>query len=155
MPKLPSSSHANSPNDAIARAFVGVGLRPPHYREMLAAAPALAMLEVHSENYFGAGGQPLHFLTRFREHYPLSLHGVGLSLGSTDPLNERHIDHLARLVQRFEPALVSEHLSWSSIGGRYANDLLPLPYTKDALERMCARVDAPSVQQDERLSRNR
>jgi uncharacterized protein (UPF0276 family) len=130
-------------------ASAGIGLRAPHYAGLLERRPALAFLEVHSENYFCDGGAPLAWLERFRPHYPLSLHGVGLSLGSADPLDERHLARLEALVRRFEPALVSEHLCWSSIGGRHANDLLPLPYTREALDHVVRRVDA--VQ--ERLAR--
>lgn len=118
----------------------GVGLRPPHYREMLATLPGIGWLEVHSENYFGSGGQPLHFLERLREHYPLSLHGVGLSLGSTDPLDRGHLSKLRALMERFEPALVSDHLCWCSVGGRHLNDLLPLPYTEEALDHVVTRI---------------
>ncbi len=121
--------------------FAGVGLRPRHYRELLAKRPPLALLEVHSENYFGDGGQPLQWLERFRAHYPLSFHGVGASLGSADALDAAHLQRLKRLVDRFEPTLVSEHLCWSAIGGRHANDLLPLPYTEEALARMIDHVD--------------
>lgn len=123
-------------------ASAGIGLRAPHYRELLDKRPALGWLEVHSENYFGDGGQPLHFLQRAREGYPLSLHGVGLSLGSTDPLDESHLRKLKRLIERFEPGLVSEHLCWNSFQGRHFHDLLPLPYSEATLEHVCARVDA-------------
>ncbi len=118
----------------------GIGLRAPHYREVLEQRPAAGWLEVHSENYFGAGGAPLHYLERIREHYPLSLHGVGLSLGSADNLNSAHLEKLRTLIARVEPALVSEHLCWSSIGGRYLNDLAPLPYTEEALRHVSARI---------------
>ena len=121
-------------------AQAGVGLRAPHYREFLETRPAAGWLEVHPENYFTAGGKPLHFLEQLRTCYPLSLHGVGLSIGSTDLLNIRHLDRLKELIQRFEPALVSEHVSWGSVGGRYHNDLLPLPYTEEALEHVVTRV---------------
>ncbi|MGQ0656659.1 MAG: MNIO family bufferin maturase [Chromatiales bacterium] len=121
-------------------AQAGIGLRAEHYREVLESRPRVGWLEVHSENYFGEGGAPLHYLEQIRSHYPLSLHGVGLSLGSTDPLNTWHLEKLKRLIQRFEPTLVSEHLSWSSIGERYLNDLLPLPYTEEALNHMMARI---------------
>jgi uncharacterized protein (UPF0276 family) len=121
---------------------VGIGLRAPHYSEVLGRRPPLAFLEVHSENYFAAGGQPLAWLERFRGEYALSLHGVGLSLGSADPLDERHLAKLESLVARFEPILVSEHLCWSSYGGRHANDLLPLPYTEESLAHVVARIDA-------------
>ena len=95
---------------------------------------------MHSENYFGEGGAPLRILERLRAHYPLSLHGVGMSLGSTDPLDRGHLAKLKALIERFEPGLVSDHLSWSSVGGRHFNDLLPLPYTEEALAHVSRRV---------------
>lgn len=101
----------------------------------------MGFLEVHSENFFGEGGQPHHFLERARDLYSLSLHGVGLSLGSSDELNEAHLEALDRLIRRYQPFLVSEHLCWSSIGGRYLNELLPLPYTEEALAHVSMRVD--------------
>jgi uncharacterized protein len=122
-------------------ARAGIGLRAPHYRDVLDLLPGVGWLEVHSENYFGAGGRPLHYLERIRVHYPISLHGVGLSLGSADPLNPVHLRKLKELVERLEPGLVSDHLSWSSVNGRYLNDLLPLPYTEEALAHFCRRVD--------------
>jgi len=125
---------------AAAGGGVGIGLRAPHYAQVLERRPALAFLEVHSENFFCEGGAPLAWLERFRAAYPLSLHGVGLSLGSADRLDERHLAKLEALVRRFEPHLVSEHLSWSAIGGRHANDLLPLPYTEEALTLVVERV---------------
>lgn len=107
---------------------------------MLERRPALAFLEVHSENFFGDGGPALDWLERFRERHALSFHGVGLSLGSADALDERHLSRLARLVDRFAPAQVSEHLSWSSAGGRHANELLPLPFTREAAEHVAGRI---------------
>jgi uncharacterized protein len=121
-------------------AGAGIGLRPPHYRELLQRLPSVGWLEVHSENYFGDGGQPLYFLERAAAHYPLSLHGVGLSLGSVDELNSDHLRKLKRLVDRFSPAFVSDHLCWCSIDRRFVNDLLPLPYTEEALEVVCRHV---------------
>lgn len=121
-------------------ASAGIGLRADHYREVLETMPAVGWFEVHSENYFGAGGLPLHYLEQVRAEYPISLHGVGLSLGSADPLNPEHLRRLKSLVDRFAPGLVSEHLCWSSIGGRYLNDLVPLPYTEEALGHVAARV---------------
>ncbi|APV49815.1 hypothetical protein BWI17_09060 [Betaproteobacteria bacterium GR16-43] len=118
----------------------GIGLRAPHYAEIARRKPRLAFLEVHSENFFGDGGPPLAWLERFRADYPLSLHGVGLSLGTADALDETHLAKLAALAQRFEPALVSEHLCWGAIGGRFANDLLPLPYTEPALARVIEQI---------------
>ncbi|MEO5677300.1 MAG: DUF692 domain-containing protein, partial [Usitatibacter sp.] len=120
--------------------MVGIGLRAAHYGEILARRPVAGFLEAHSENFFAPGGPDLAWLDRFRALYPLSLHGVGLSLGSVDPLDERHLAKLEALVSRVEPLLVSEHLSWSSFGGRHANDLLPLPYTDEALDHVCARI---------------
>lgn len=118
----------------------GIGLRSVHYRDILATRPQVGWFEAHSENYFGAGGQPLHYLERIRSLYPLSLHGVGLSLGSAGPLDREHLRKLKSLVQRFEPALVSEHLSWGAAAGRHLNDLLPLPYTEEALRVVGAHV---------------
>ena len=101
----------------------------------------MAWFEVHSENYFAEGGPALAALDRIRADYPLSLHGVGLSLGSTDPLARPHLDKLAQLIARVEPALVSEHLCWSGVAGRHFNDLLPLPFTGEALAHVCSRVE--------------
>jgi len=121
-------------------AAAGVGLRAPHVAQVDAERPRVAWLEVHSENYYADGGPALAALDRIRRDYPLSLHGVGMSLGSTDPLDRSHLDKLKRLIARTEPALVSEHLCWSGVGGRHLNDLLPLPYTEEALAHVCARV---------------
>ena len=120
----------------------GIGLRAPHVAEVRATRPRVGWFEVHSENYFVDGGPALASLAAIRADYPLSLHGVGLSLGSTDPLDRGHLARLARLIARVEPALVSEHLCWSGVGGRHFNDLLPLPYTEEALAHVCDRVDA-------------
>ncbi len=128
------------PNRSPIPAHAGIGLRHPHYEAVLERLPEVGWLEVHSENYFGAGGPPLHYLEKLRDQYPLSLHGVGLSLGSTDEINIRHLEQLKRLIVRFEPGLISEHLCWSSVGGRYLNDLLPLPYTEEALAHVVARI---------------
>jgi len=121
-------------------ASAGIGLRAPHYHALLETLPPVGWLEVHSENYFGAGGPALAYLEALRAHYPLSLHGVGLSIGSTDPLDPEHLTRLACLVERFEPGLVSEHLAWGSVGGRHFHDLLPLPYTEESLVHVTARV---------------
>jgi len=122
-------------------ASVGIGLRQPHYREVFERRPALGFVEVHSENFFLDGGASMQMLERARAAYPISLHGVGLSLGSADALAERHLGKLQRLVERVEPALVSEHLSWGSVAGRHFNDLLPLPLTHEALALLSERVD--------------
>jgi len=121
-------------------AHAGIGLRAQHHAEVLNERPAVGWFEAHSENYFADGGAHLDYLDRIRADYPLSLHGVGLSLGSADPLDREHLRRLARLSRRVEPALISEHLSWSSVGGTFANDLLPLPYTEEALRHVSAKI---------------
>ena len=118
----------------------GIGLRAPHVREVLDRKPAVAWFEIHSENYFADGGPALAALSRIRSEHAVAMHGVGLSLGSTDPLDREHLRKLVRLARRIEPAVVSEHLCWSSMDGRHFNDLLPLPYTEEALDHVCARV---------------
>lgn len=118
----------------------GIGLRGPHYAEFLRRLPTLALVEVHSENHFGLGGAPLQVLHEVREHYPLSLHGVGLSLGSVDPLDRTHLRKLGELIRCVEPALVSEHLSWNAIDGEHWRDLLPLPHTEVAIEHLVSRI---------------
>ena len=121
-------------------ACAGIGLRAPHHRQVLASPPNVGWLEVHSENFFGPGGEPLRVLEAVRARYPISLHGVGMSLGSADELSRPHLRKLKTLVERIEPASISEHLCWSSIGEHYLNDLLPLPYTRAALDHVCARI---------------
>jgi len=119
----------------------GLGLRAPHLQQVRQEIPAIAWFEVHSENYFLAGGPALAVLEEIRGNYPLSLHGVGMSLGGADDLDRDHLRQLKALAERIQPAAVSEHLCWSSIGGRWLNDLLPLPYTRQALARVCAHVE--------------
>jgi uncharacterized protein (UPF0276 family) len=123
-------------------ARAGIGLRAQHHEAVLTDSPPVGWFEAHSENYFAEGGGRVEWLERIRSCYPLSLHGVGLSLGTVDPLNGRHLAALKRVVRRFEPGFVSEHLSWSSVDGRFANDLLPLPYTEEALRHVSARIAA-------------
>jgi len=112
----------------------GVGLKAQHYAEILKNRPDIGWFEVHTENYMGAGGPPHRYLEAIAERYPLSFHGVGLSLGSADGLNPQHLNRKRELVDKYRPSLVSEHLSWSSFGGTYLNDLLPLPYTEETLK---------------------
>lgn len=121
-------------------AGAGVGLRAAHHEALLAERPAVGWLEVHTENYFHEGGAHLRALERAREHYPLSLHGVGLGLGSAGALEREHLARLRAAVRRFEPALVSEHACWGHFGGEHFNDLLPLPYTEEALEHLARRI---------------
>lgn len=118
----------------------GIGLRSPHVAHVLEAAPPVAWFEVHSENYFADGGPALETVDRVAARWPLSLHGVGLGLGSAEPLDREHLARLKRLVDRVRPGLVSEHLCWGRIAGRHFNDLLPLPYTAEALDLMASRV---------------
>jgi uncharacterized protein (UPF0276 family) len=126
----------------------GVGLRAPHYQEVLETQPRLGWVEVHSENFFG-GGAPLRTLLRVRELYPVSLHGVGMGLASPAPLNRAHLSELDRLCQAVQPAAVSEHLCWNTAAGLVSNDLLPFPYTQEALTHVARRVE----QVQEKLSR--
>jgi uncharacterized protein (UPF0276 family) len=118
----------------------GVGLRPPHYAEILETQPHVEWFEVISENFFEPGGNPRRVLHAVRERWPVVLHGVSMSLGSVDPLNEQYLKKLKALEQEIEPAWVSDHLCWGSFGGRYAHDLLPLPYTEEAVEHFASRV---------------
>ncbi|HEX6137767.1 MAG TPA: DUF692 domain-containing protein [Casimicrobiaceae bacterium] len=120
----------------------GIGLRSPHVAGVLRERPAVAWFEVHSENYYVDGGPALSALLRIRADHPLSLHGVGMSLGSVDPLDRAHVAKLRRLIARAEPSLVSEHLCWSGIDRRHFNDLLPLPPTGEALAHVCSRIAA-------------
>ncbi|WP_374354034.1 DUF692 family multinuclear iron-containing protein [Chitinimonas sp.] len=118
----------------------GIGLRPPHIGEVLRQLPDVAWFEVHAENYFG-GGANVAALERVRARYPISLHGVGLGLGSPAPLDPVHLAAFRALVERIEPQAVSEHLCWNRLGDEFFNDLLPLPYSQDALDWMVERVD--------------
>lgn len=130
----------SAPEGNAAVRGVGIGLRASHYGEFLDSHPQIDWLEVHSENYFGDGGYDLHVLEHVRSQYPISLHGVALSLGSADGVRATHLAKLKRLVDRIEPALVSEHLCWAALGPRHFNDLLPMPYTREALERVVSHV---------------
>lgn len=122
-------------------ASAGVGLRPEHYADILAAPAPLGWFEAHPENYMCAGGPQHRILTQIRAQYPLSFHGVGLSLGGEARPDTEHLVRLRALIDRYQPALFSEHLAWSSHGGRFLNDLLPLPYTQLTLDRLADHVD--------------
>lgn len=119
----------------------GIGLRSQHHQEIIARQPAVPWLEVLSENYYAAGGTALANLEQIRNLYPITLHGVGMSLGSTDPLNFDYLARLKSLADRFEPEWLSDHLAWISVGEEYVHDLLPLPYTQEALDHVVARID--------------
>jgi hypothetical protein len=119
----------------------GVGLKPQHFPDIVGPWPAMGFFEIHAENYF-VGGGPMHErLGRIRERYALSVHGVGLSIGGECPLDAGHLAALQCLVERYQPEQVSEHLAWSSHGGAFFNDLLPVPYDDMALDRICAHID--------------
>jgi uncharacterized protein (UPF0276 family) len=120
----------------------GVGLRPPHYPAILDEGHLADWFEVISENFMIRGGRPLAVLERVRAERPIVLHGVSLSLAATDPLNERYLDDLRGLAARFDPAWISDHLCWGSYGRHYAHDLLPLPFTEEALAHVVERVQA-------------
>lgn len=122
-------------------ARAGVGLKAEHYRIILETLPEMGFFEVHAENYMGAGGPPHRYLSAIREHYPLSLHGVGLSIGSDRPLDREHLRRLQGLIERYAPALFSEHLAWSTHDAGFLNDLLPVPYTGETLRRVVEHVD--------------
>ncbi|MBT9382727.1 DUF692 domain-containing protein [Pseudooceanicola sp. CBS1P-1] len=119
----------------------GVGFKPQHYEALMADPGPVAWLEVHAENYMGAGGRPLAQLQALAARFPVSVHGVGLSIGGEGPLEHAHLDRLRGLVDHLPAARFSEHLAWSSHGGAFLNDLLPLPYTARTLARVCAHVD--------------
>jgi uncharacterized protein (UPF0276 family) len=118
----------------------GVGLRPVHYAHVLDTCPAVDWFEVISENFMVPGGRPLHVLERVRADYPLVLHGVSLSIGSSDPLDLAYLGELRALAERIEPAWVSDHLCWTGVGGHNLHDLLPLPYTEEALAHVVERI---------------
>jgi len=127
----------------------GVGLKPEHYRTILETGPDIGFFEVHAENYMGAGGPPHRYLAAIRARYPLSLHGVGLSIGGERPLAHDHLARLKELIERYEPGLFSEHLAWSTHDNAFFNDLLPLPYTDETLARVVRHI----TQVQERLGR--
>ena len=120
--------------------MAGIGFKPQHFQTMRATTPRLGFFEVHAENFMGAGGLPHAQLTALRQDYALSLHGVGLSIGGSDDLDRDHLARLKALCDRYDPDSFSEHLAWSSHGGDYLSDLLPLPYTEETLTTVCDHV---------------
>lgn len=119
----------------------GVGLKPQHYGEILETRPGIGWFEIHAENYMGEGGPPHRYMEAVRALYPISLHGVGLSIGGARPLDKEHLARLKHLAERYQPALFSEHLAWSSQDNVYLNDLLPLPYNEETLARVSDHID--------------
>ena len=122
-------------------ARAGVGLKPAHFKDILEGRPDIGFFEVHAENYMVAGGPFHHNLSQIRERYPLSIHGVALSIGAEAPLDKKHLQALAVLLDRYQPQSFSEHLAWSTHGDTFLNDLLPVPYTAATLQRVCAHID--------------
>jgi uncharacterized protein (UPF0276 family) len=133
---VPATVRGNDPIPAKA----GIGLRFQHHQAVLECPPDVAFMEVHTENYMG-GGTPIRCLETVRRDFPISLHGVGLSLGSAEALDPAHLDRIRQVAERIEPALMSEHVAWSVNGGAYLADLLPLPMTEEALDIVCRHVD--------------
>ena len=126
---------------SVLPARAGLGLKPQHYREVLETSPPVGFFEVHAENYMGAGGPPHRYLEQIRARYPLSVHGVGLSIGGDQPLDRTHLARLYRLIERYEPESFSEHLAWSTHDTVFLNDLLPVPYDRPTLRRVCEHID--------------
>jgi uncharacterized protein (UPF0276 family) len=145
-----SGSTHNASADSPVPAAAGIGLRFPHHEQVVQGRPRVAWVELHAENYFG-GGAVRRVLERVRCDYPLSLHGVGLSLGSAEGLDAQHLRRMGELVRSIEPGLVSEHLSWSVVGGQYLADLLPLPMTEEALDVVCRHVEQTQAVLQRRL----
>ena len=118
----------------------GLGLRKEHYETVLAERPDVDWFEIISENYMVDGGKPLDYLTRIREHYPMVMHGVSMSIGSTEPLNFDYLKQLKNLIKRVEPEWISDHLCWTGVNGLNLHDLMPLPYTEEAIKHVADRV---------------
>src|SRR4051812_22940897 len=122
---------------------LGLGLRPKHYADVLEGrAPAghVKWLEIVSDNYLGTGGRPSYFMERIRRDFPMAMHGISMNLGSTDPLDETYLARLKELAARVEPFAISDHLCWTSQGGQHLHDLLPLPYTEEAVAHVSERI---------------
>ena len=137
----PLSDHKVEPVKCHLPKRVGVGLKGQHYEDICSSKPDIGWFEVHPENYMGAGGPPHHYLTRIREDYPISLHGVGLSIGGSTPPSKDHMARIKILVDRYQPASFSEHLAWSSHEAGYFNDLLPLPLTEQTCQTVSEHID--------------
>jgi len=131
---------ANESNQSRPYLGFGLGLRKEHYETVLAERPQVDWFEIISENYMVDGGKPLDYLTRIREHYPMVMHGVSMSIGSTEPLNFTYLKQLKALIKRVEPAWFSDHLCWTGVNGLNLHDLMPLPYTEEAIQHVADRV---------------
>jgi len=137
---MPYSFDIARPDKGLPRA-AGVGLKAAHMAQILEERPNIGWFEIHPENYMGAGGMPHRTLSQIREHYALSIHGVGLSIGGAGDLDTAHLDRLKSLIDRYQPHSFSEHLAWSTHQGRYFNDLLAAPYTSETLQSVCDHVE--------------
>lgn len=126
----------------LSRHSIGVGFKPQHLDQAINSRFEVDFVEVHPENYMVDGGPMLRALETIRSHYPVSLHGVGLSLAGTDPIDSTHLARFAQMIRTYQPISVSEHLAWSTYGGTFFNDLLPVPYTTETLTRVCERIDS-------------
>lgn len=133
--KSPRPSHLEVPDLG-----AGAGLRVPHYGHVLQEGPQMGFFEVISENFFGEGGKPLYHLEKFVERYPIILHGVALSIGAPEPPSRDYLERLKKLVKRVKPPWVSDHFCWCGAGGAHLHDLLPLPYTEEAIKRVSERA---------------
>jgi uncharacterized protein (UPF0276 family) len=138
---MTSPASVASSSLGVLPARAGLGLKPQHFREILETLPPVGFFEVHAENYMGDGGPPHRYLEQIRAHYPLSVHGVGLSIGGDQPLDQTHLARLRRLIERYEPESFSEHLAWSTHDTVFLNDLLPVPYDASTLRRVCEHID--------------
>lgn len=141
MPAMTTTTAARAVMAGTLPASTGLGLKPEHFRTILETSPDVGFFEIHAENYMVDGGPFHHYLGEICRRYPLSIHGVGLSIGGESPLDEAHLARLAALLARYEPPSFSEHLAWSSHGGVFLNDLLPVPYHQATLARVCDHVD--------------
>lgn len=139
---LPSSAGASAGHSTNLPARSGLGLKPEHFRAILESRPDIGFSEIHAENYMVEGGPLHHYLTQIRNHYPLSIHGVGLSIGGEGELDREHLARLSSLIRRYEPNHFSEHLAWSSHNNIFFNDLLPSPYNVATLQRVCDHIDS-------------
>jgi uncharacterized protein len=138
---MTASEHLSRPSGRTAPSLgFGLGLRPPHYTQIAETRPPVGWFEILSENYLVPGGRPLDWLDRIRADYPVAMHGVSLSIGSTEPLDEQHLRQLQRLQNRVQPVWISDHLCWTGVAGGNLHDLLPLPYTQAALAHVAERV---------------
>jgi len=137
--------------DATLPIGAGLCLKPQHYDVILRENPAVGWFEVHAENYLGAGGAPLHYLEKIRQLYPLSIHGVGLSIGSKNGLDKDHLNRVASLIDRYQPESFSEHLAWSTHDNQFLSDLLPLPYTRQTEDIVCNHIDQVQTRIGQRM----